>query len=61
MFVALLAPASAHAAKGGIPFVYNTGQETFRTGPLPEPFCKPVAFKGDDDDSSQDEAKDKAA
>jgi len=40
----LLAPASAHAK--GIPFIWNTGQETFRTGPLPEPFDKDPELKG---------------
>ena len=40
----LLAPASAHAK--GIPVIYNTGQEAFRTGPLPEPFDKAEELKG---------------
>lgn len=31
------APGTAHARKG-IPLIYNTGQETFASGPLPAPY-----------------------
>lgn len=38
-------PDQAHAKKG-IPFVYNTGEEAFATGPLPVPFDEIEELEG---------------
>lgn len=44
LMVFLLAPARAEAA--GIPLIYNTGDQAFPTGPLPEPLDKDPQLAG---------------
>src|SRR3954468_22703775 len=39
-------PSVSHAAR--VPFVFNSGQKIFRTGPLPEPFDKEEELQGYD-------------
>jgi hypothetical protein len=44
LMVLVVAPARAEAK--GVPFIYNTGEETFATGPLPAPFDKEPELAG---------------